>query len=441
MTTLEVRIPDKMLPFLTERKRNKVARGGRGSGKSWSVARLIILRMYQKRTRVLCVRQVQKSIKQSSHRLLCDTIEAMGLSAFFTITATGITGRNGSEVAYVGLQDHTADTLKSYENFDLAWCEEAHSISAYSANILIPTIRAPGSELWWTYNPDQETDFIHEMAERGDSDTLVVTINWMDNNWFPEELEGERVKLQRINQDLYDHVWGGKCRSVAGLLFKRHWFKRYPLGKHPAVLNKYIASDYAGGPDPDNPDSDPDWTEHGTWGLDHNGDLWAVDWWSGQEDPSVWITAWLALLKRWKPVFIAFEEKGVILRSVNGSINKAMQESQTFVQRTGLASAGNKASRALGFAARAAAGTVWIPECEWGDRLVNQLCAFNGQDGKRDDMVDVCSLIARGLDDMADARPPAPPRPDPPKPFTDAYWAAIDKTDAESEAAKARYYR
>lgn len=402
--TLRLEIPAKMLAFQTKRRRHKIARGGRGSAKSWSIARILAARGYASPTRWLCCRETQKSIKESSHRLLADQIRAMGLGSFYDVQRDVIRGPNGTEFAFAGLKDHTADSIKSYEGFDGAWIEEAHSVSERSAQVLIPTIRKPGSELWWSYNPDQEADFIHSMAETPDEDTLVVDINWRDNPWFPEELEKERVKLQRINADLYAHVWEGQCRSLAGLLFKRDWFKFYEvLPKH---LSLYVASDYAGGPDADNPDSDPDWTEHGVWGLSPTGDLYAVDWWSGQEDPSAWIDAWIELLGRHRPL-AAFEEKGVILRSLDSSISKRMRETQTYVRRVPLAPAGSKAERALGFAARASAGAVYLPAGKpWAVRLLNQLCAFTGQDGRTDDMVDVCSLVGRGLDEMVNASAP-----------------------------------
>lgn len=393
-----------MLAFL-EPKRHKIARGGRGSAKSWSIARMLVVRAVAGRMRWLCCREHQKSIKESSYRLIKSQIEKMGFSHLFDFQREAIYGPHGSEFIFAGLKDLTADSLKSLEDLDGAWVEEAHTISDHSANILIPTIRNPGSEIWWSYNPDQETDYVHRLAERGDPDVLVVTLNWDGNPWFPEELNLERLKLKALNDDLYQHVWEGKCRSIAGLLFKRHWFKRYDLGQHPEGLNMYLSGDYAGGPDPDNPDSEPDWTEFGAFGIDKNTDIWALDWWSGQEDPAVWIQAWLGIVKRHRPTYY-FEEKGPILRAVHGAMELAMRESGTYTIRMPMASASDKASRALGFAARAAAGTVWIPKCEWGDRLVNQLCAFNGQDGRTDDMVDVCSLLGRGIDQVFAHRAP-----------------------------------
>src|SRR5690606_12699403 len=122
-------------------------------------------------------------------------------------------------------------------------------------------------------------------------------------------------------------------------------------------------------------------------------------------DPDTSLRAWIALCKRHRPL-VAFDEKGVILRAIEGARNKLMRETGVYTALESLASAGNKAARAMGFAARAAAGTVWLPRAEWAERLVNQLCAFNGEPGRVDDMVDVCSLIGRGLDLMADAYQP-----------------------------------
>lgn len=407
-----------MLPFATERRRHKIARGGRGSGKSWGVARILAAKAYSEPLRILCVREVQKSIKESSHRLLGDTIDSMGLGGFFDVQQTVIKAPNGSEFAFAGLQDHTADSLKSYEGFDICWIEEAHTVTDRSAQTLIPTIRKPGSELWWTYNPDGEEDFIHQKAEAPDENTLVVTINHQDNPWFPAELELERKALQKLNQDLYDHVWEGQCRSVSGILFKREWFNFYDV--LPTRLHLYIASDYAVTPD------GGDYTEHGVFGLSDNGDIYVVDWWHGQTDPAEWIDAWLGLVALHKPM-AAFEEKGVILRSVDSAITKRMRETQTFVRRIGLASAGKKHERALGFAARASGGTVHLPSGKpWAVRLLNQLCAFSGKEGRQDDAVDVCSLIGRGLDSMSNAAPEQQPR----KPRRFDY--DLDDEDSES---------
>ena len=398
MSELRLQFPGKARPLVTSTHRHKIIRGGRGSGKSWTVAQVKVAEALARTKRTLCLREVQKSIKESSHRLIADTIERMGLMALFDVQRDSIKAANGSEFAFAGLQDHTSDSIKSYEGFDDAWVEEAHTVTARSANILIPTIRKPGSSITWTYNPEREDDFVHELAASGRDDVLVIDMGWQDNKWFPAELEAERLEMQRLNPDLYRHIWEGECRSVGGLIFKREWFKFYDV--LPERLNRYVASDYAVTED------GGDYTEHGVWGLSNDGDLYAVDWWSGQTNTAESIDAWLDLVRRHKPL-AAFDEKGVILRAIEPAIVKRMRETQTFVRREALASAGSKAERAMGFAARAAAGTVYLPRAPWAQRLLNQLCAFNGEDGRQDDAVDVCSLIGRGLDVMANAGKPA----------------------------------
>lgn len=418
---LRVEIPEKLLCF-TEPSRYKVAHGGRGGGKSWAVARLLLALGMSRPLRVLCTREVQKSLKESVHRLLADQVGAMGLDTFYDVQATTIKGANGTEFLFAGLQDHTVDSIKSYEGVDIAWVEEAHSVSALSWQILTPTIRKPGSEIWVTFNPTLDDDPVYQrFVVRDDPQAVVVQINWRDNPWFPDVLDVERRALKAVNEDLYAHVWEGACRSQAGLLFKRAWFHRYD--RAPTGLRIYVASDYAVTPD------GGDWTEHGVFGLDAAGNLWVLDWWSGQTDPETGIAAWLALVKRWKPR-ASFDEKGVILRAIDSAINKRMRETQVFVSREALASAGSKAERALGFAARASAGTVYLPKTEWADRLLNQLAGFTGEDGRVDDMVDVCSLIGRALDRMANASTPVEGKTHAPKPFTAEWFDWRDKQRA-----------
>lgn len=436
-----LQIPVKLLPILQPR-RFKVMHGGRGGGKSHTVAQVLVMLSTQRRLRILCVREVQKSVAQSSMQVIKDYIGRLGLGAYFEVLKTEIRCLlTGSTFSFSGLKDHTADSIKSFEGADIVWVEEAHSVTHHSWTILIPTIlRTNGAEIWATFNPDDESDYVYDrFVKNTDPDAWVCEINWRDNPWFNVAMDDERRKLKALNDDLYGHVWEGKCRSAAGLLFKRVWFRRFDLGQEPPRLNKYLASDYAGEPDTENPQAEPDWTEHGVFGVDESGRIWLTDWWSGQESPDTWIKAWLALARAHKPL-MAFEEKGVILRTLSGTINRMMRESKTFVHREGLASSGAKYDRALAFAALAATGIVHIPNTEWGDRLVNQLCAFNGQDGRVDDMVDVCSKFAQGLDEVVNAgKAPAAEAP-PPTPFTDAWFDARDRARRSGNADES-YYR
>lgn len=428
---VELQIPVKLLPIF-EPRRFKVMHGGRGGGKSHTVAQALIVLAMQSKHRVLCVREVQKSLDESSKRVIEDYIERMGLMHYFEVTKKHdeaiVCKTTGSTFSFSGLKDHTAESIKSFEGATIVWVEEAHSVTAFSWNILTPTIlRTSGAEIWATFNPDQEDDYVYErFVAHQDKNAWVVEINWRDNPWFNEAMDEERLGLKALNDDLYQHVWEGKCRTRAGILFKRHWFKRFNLGEQPSKLNKYMATDYAGAPDPDNPDREPDWNEFGISGICPDGDLWMLDWWSGQEDASVWMPAWLELIRKHKPMAL-FEEKGVILRVVDGTLDRLMRESKIYAFRHALASASSKAERALGFAAYCSTGRVHVPNTPWGDRFVNQCCAFTGQDGKVDDMVDVGSLFGRGIDEMVDALPELTPEQRGVKPFTPAWLTSGDR--------------
>lgn len=431
MTAVNVQLPEK-LEGLFKPRQFKVMHGGRGGGKSHGVAQYLIIRAMQSERRILCVREVQKSLAQSSKRVIEDYIKRLGLSQYFTITQKPDCGivcnLTGSTFSFTGLKDHTADSVKSFEGATDVWAEEAHSITANSWNILIPTIvRTDGAEILITFNPNLEEDYAYNrFVKHTDPDAWVCQIGWQDNPWFNKAMDVERLKMKALNDDLYQHIWEGKCRSAAGLLFKRRWFKRYPLGAHPKNLKLYMSTDYAGAPDPDEPEREPDWNEFGIGGLDSGGGLWFIDWYSGQEDAADWIPAWLALVRKHKPLAV-FEEKGTILRTIDGTIDRAMQRDKVYAYRHPIASASSKADRALGFAAYASTNDIWVPECDWGDRLINQLCAFTGQDGKVDDMVDVCSLFGRGVDEMMDALPEADTPDRGVKPFTVQWLKSGDR--------------
>ena len=217
---MQVDLPGK-LDFLFKPARYKVAYGGRGSGKSWGYARGLLLQAAQQRLRILCTREVQKSIKDSVHKLLADQIEALGLGWHFEITDTAIRCKNGSEFAFAGLASHTVESIKSFEGVDRVWVEEAQTVSKRSWDVLIPTIRKPGSEIWITYNPELETDETHQrFCLNPPPDSVVVQMNYSDNPWFPDVLEQERLHCKETNPKDYDNIWEGKCKpAVAGAIY------------------------------------------------------------------------------------------------------------------------------------------------------------------------------------------------------------------------------
>ena len=142
--------------------RYKFVKGGRGSGKSWGVARALLIQGAQAVHRVLCTREVQKSIKQSVHQLLRDQVQALGLGAFYEVLETEIRGQNGTRFYFAGLSDMTAESLKSYEGIDVVWVEEGQNTTKRSWTILIPTIRKHDSEIWVSFNPELESDETYE---------------------------------------------------------------------------------------------------------------------------------------------------------------------------------------------------------------------------------------------------------------------------------------
>jgi phage terminase large subunit len=210
------------LEFLFQPSRYKVARGGRGSGKSWGFARALLIQGYQQPLRILCTREVQKSIKQSVHQLLKDQIEALGLGSEYEVLNTEIRGRNGTAIHFAGLSDMTADSIKSFEGVDRVWVEEGQSITARSWKILIPTIRKAGSEIWVSYNPELETDETHRrFVVEPPPDCVSVLMNWADNPWFPPVLEQEREHARAtMSEHEYRNVWEGECLpAVTGAIY------------------------------------------------------------------------------------------------------------------------------------------------------------------------------------------------------------------------------
>lgn len=212
---LKPKAPRAFVPLLPP-ARYKGAYGGRGSGKSHFFAELLIARCVSKKTDVVCVREVQKDLKKSAKKLIEGKIEALGVSDQFEVLDTEIRTPHGGVIIFQGMQDHTAESIKSLEDFDIAWVEEAQSLSAFSLQLLRPTIRKPGSELWFSWNPRRKTDPV-DMLLRGPTPptgAVVVAANWSDNPWFPAELMQEREDDERDRPDQYDHVWGGDYVKV-----------------------------------------------------------------------------------------------------------------------------------------------------------------------------------------------------------------------------------
>jgi phage terminase large subunit len=210
---LSLDFPEK-LDFLFEPSRYKILYGGRGSGKSWGVARALIAKALREPIRVLCARELQNSISDSVIALLADQIKAMGLEDSFDVQRTAIFGKNGSEFSFAGLK-HNVTSIKSFEGVDYCWVEEGQAVSKVSWETLIPTIRKPNSEIWVTFNPDLDTDETYKrFVVNPPTNSIVRKVNWNDNPWFPQVLQDELEQLKQKDPDSYLNIWEGHTRQM-----------------------------------------------------------------------------------------------------------------------------------------------------------------------------------------------------------------------------------
>lgn len=208
--------------LLTGKYRTRVLWGGRGGAKSWGIARALLIKGAEKPLRILCARELQTSIRDSVHKLLSDQIDEMGLNGFYEIQTATIRGKNGTEFIFCGLRSNVSQ-VKSMEGIDLCFVEEAQTVTKTSWDILIPTIRKEGSEIWIAFNPDLETDETYQrFVAHPQPNSIVRKVNWDDNPWFPDVLYQEMQALKERDHNAWLNVWEGQCRSaVDGAIFAR----------------------------------------------------------------------------------------------------------------------------------------------------------------------------------------------------------------------------
>jgi phage terminase large subunit len=191
----------------------KISYGGRGSGKSWSFGSLLAQELSSEKHNLLCCREIQKSLEESSYKLLVETIDRLKLPGWH-IKKDSLENKNGSKIIFRGLKDlRASNAIKSLEGYDRAWIEEAQSISLESLQLLLPTIRMNGSEIWASYNPNTEEDAIEMLKTR--EGAVVVKCNWSDNPWFSDRLASEREADYKFNPELARHIWEGEYLSQA----------------------------------------------------------------------------------------------------------------------------------------------------------------------------------------------------------------------------------
>ena len=223
--TMDVRLPEKLLPFANTPSRYKAAYGGRGGAKSYAFAQLVVMTVLKDGCRIMCLREVQNSIRESVRQLIVDVIKQNGLEMLFDILEREIRCKiNDGLIIFKGLQHYTAASIKSLENFKIAYIEEAQTISQHSWDLLRPTMRAEGSEIWVAWNPRFETDPIDKFF-RGPGcpeDAIVVNINHVDNPWFPEVLKREMAEDFKHRPEEAEHIWnGGYVTITEGAYYAR----------------------------------------------------------------------------------------------------------------------------------------------------------------------------------------------------------------------------
>lgn len=227
-------LPKFFKPFMKP-KQFKGLFGGRGSGKSHCFAALMILRAASEPGfRGVCIREIQKSITDSSKQLLEDKINEYGLASYFIILDNEIRTISGGKIIFRGMQNHNAKNIKSLEGMDVAWIEEAEALTQTSLDLLIPTIRKKDSEIWASWNPNKKTDAIDVFfRSQEDPDILVKKVNWVDNPWFPEELRRSMLRDEKRDPDKYQHTWMGEYWGVSS----RRIFKNYTIGERVVPSN------------------------------------------------------------------------------------------------------------------------------------------------------------------------------------------------------------
>ena len=236
--TLTLETPEVFEPLLYP-SRYKGAWGGRGSGKSHFFAESLIERciMYPG-TRWACIREVQRSLEQSVKRLLEDKITALGVGHLFKVTAFDIVTPGDGIIIFQGMQNHTADSIKSLEGFDGAWVEEAQSLSQRSLDLLRPTIRKEGSEIWFSWNPEHPDDPVDAFlrCDNPPPDSVVIKVNYQDNPWLPQVLKEEMEYDRSRDQDKYAHVWlGGYQKNSEARVFRNWRVEEFEVDKDAVI--------------------------------------------------------------------------------------------------------------------------------------------------------------------------------------------------------------
>lgn len=298
---MSVSLPDWAECLLTQGPRYTILHGGRGSGKSMACATALVIRAASEPLRILCFREIQESIDESVKAIIEQRIKDCGLESFFTITKKDITGPNGSKFIFRGLSDETADSIKSLNDIDIAWGEEGQAITKNSLDLFLPTIRKNTSEIWFSMNPELDTDPVYTtFIQKRPVNARIIEVNWDRNPFWNAAMEAERLRSKADDPDDYDHIWEGVPKSaMAGAIYRREMHllatqnRIRPLVADPVLglhaifdlgINDMMAvtvaqADISGA-------RLLDYHEDSNYGIDHYCD-WLKD--TGRKDATIWL--------------------------------------------------------------------------------------------------------------------------------------------------------
>ena len=245
---VNLKLTDKWKPFFLERRRFKVAYGGRGGGKSVTIAQILLTLGFMHQLTILCSRIVQRSIKDSVYQVLVEEAEKLGLSEFYSTTQTEIRGANGTRFMFYGL--HDMPSIKSMSGINICWIEEADSLTESKMTVLAPTIRGTSSiygdpEIWLSFNPQGEDDYVYEeFCTEDRDDTIAINVNYRDNPWFPDVLRMDMERMKRTNPSMYEHVWKGRSLGTTEGHIYRKFIQPNQIIDHISVDAQYPVDTY-----------------------------------------------------------------------------------------------------------------------------------------------------------------------------------------------------
>ncbi len=365
--------------------RYKVLYGGRGSGKSHQVARALIVMATQKPLRILCTRELQKSIKDSVLKLLADIIIEHNLEHLFQIQTTTIRCMNGSEFIFAGLRNNPTE-IKSMEGVDIVWCEEAANITKESWDLLIPTIRKDNSEIWVTFNPRFETDATFQRFILNTPDNCILKkFNYTDNPFFNNTLREEMELCKKLLYEDYLHIWEGELMSMGGKVIKRQYFNYYE--EYPVKIKRlFVTADTAMKVKEHN-----DYSVFSVWGVTDTDLLW-LDMVRGKWEAPELIQQAQQVYDKWTSFFDACILSGFYIEDkASGTGLIQTLKRNTRIPVIAVPRAKDKVERLEGVLDYIASGNVCLPKFKTSmcDDIISESVAFKKDDSHtHDDIVD-----------------------------------------------------